>query len=190
MPTSAASRSFSVVLLAGGRGQRMGGRDKGLLPWRERPMIAWLHDQVRPLTDDLIVSCNRNQEAYAPYADHLVGDDSADYPGPLAGIRAALRIARHPLLLVLPCDAPQVDRSLIEELLALAGERPVMAMRDGHWEPLFAVIPRSLLASLEQAWQAGQRSPQRWLHAHHPAALACMPDDPRLSNVNSPQLLE
>lgn len=190
MPTPAPSQSLSVVLLAGGRGQRMGGRDKGLVQWQERPMIAWLHDQVRPLTDDLIISCNRNHEAYAPYADRLVGDDSSDYPGPLAGIRAALQIARHPRLLVLPCDAPKVDRALLDDLLALAGERPVMAKRDGHWEPLFAVIPRSLLPSLEQAWQAGQRSTQRWLQDHHPVALVCASDDPRLSNVNSPQLLQ
>jgi len=168
----------------------MGGRDKGLMTWRGRPMIAWLHDQVRPLTDDLIISCNRNHEAYAPYADRLISDDSSDYPGPLAGIRAALQIAHHPLLLVLPCDAPRVDRALLADLLALAGERPVMAQRDGHWEPLFAVIPVSLLPSLEQAWRDGQRSMQRWLQAHQPAALVCTPDDSRLSNINSAELLE
>lgn len=189
MPATATPQPFSVVLLAGGRGQRMGGLDKGLVHWQARPMIAWLHEVVRPLTDDLIISCNRNQQAYGAYADRLVGDDSADYPGPLAGIRAALQVARHPLLLVLPCDAPRVDRALIESLLALAEDRPVMAQRDGYWEPLFAVIPRRLLPSLERAWQAGERSTQRWLRAHDPAALPCEPDDPRLSNLNSPELL-
>jgi molybdopterin-guanine dinucleotide biosynthesis protein A len=54
-----------VLLLSGGRGQRMGGRDKGLLDWRGRPLIAWLHDLTRPLSDDLIISCNRNTERYA-----------------------------------------------------------------------------------------------------------------------------
>ncbi|KAB0548841.1 molybdenum cofactor guanylyltransferase MobA [Pseudomonas argentinensis] len=189
MPASATPQAFSVVLLAGGRGQRMGGQDKGLVLWRARPMIAWLHQVVRPLTDDLIISCNRNQQAYAPYADRLVGDESADYPGPLAGIRAALQVARHPLLLVLPCDAPRVDRALVERLLALAEDRPVMAQRAGYWEPLFAVIPRRLLPSLEQAWQAGERSTQRWLRAHDPVALRCASEDPRLSNLNSPDLL-
>lgn len=189
MPAPATPKAFSVVLLAGGRGQRMGGQDKGLVHWQARPMIAWLHQVVRPLTDDLIISCNRNQQAYAPYADRLVGDESADYPGPLAGIRAALQVARHPLLLVLPCDAPRIDQGLIESLLALATDRPVMAQRDGYWEPLFAVIPRRLLPSLEQAWQVGQRSTQRWLRDHQPAALICDADDPRLSNLNSADLL-
>ncbi|SHL76767.1 molybdenum cofactor guanylyltransferase MobA [Phytopseudomonas punonensis] len=190
MPAPDPSQPFSVAVLAGGRGQRMGGLDKGLVAWQARPMIAWLHEVVRPLTDDLIISCNRNQDTYAAYADRLVGDDSADYPGPLAGIRAALQVARHPLLLVLPCDAPRVDRALIESLLAVAADGPVMAQRGGYWEPLFAVIPRSLLPSLEQAWQAGERSTQRWLRHHQPAALLCDIDDPRLSNLNSPELLQ
>lgn len=60
----------------------MGGRDKGLLNWRGRPLIAWLHDLTRPLSDDLIISCNRNQEHYAPYADQLVADQEQDFQGP------------------------------------------------------------------------------------------------------------
>lgn len=102
----------------------MGGRDKGLIEWQGLPLIAHLHRLVRPLTDDLIVSCNRNQEHYAVYADRLVSDDSRDFPGPLAGIRAGLAVARHPWLLVLPCDAPRIDRALLETLLQAAGRTP------------------------------------------------------------------
>ena len=63
----------------------MGGRDKGLLNWRGRPLIAWLHDLTKPLSDDLIISCNRNQERYAAFADQLVGDGNQDFAGPLPG---------------------------------------------------------------------------------------------------------
>ena len=101
-----------------------------------------------------------------------------------------MQVARHEQLLILPCDAPRIDRTLIDELLALAGERPVMAQRGGYWEPLFALLPCALLPSLERAWENGQRSPQRWLQAHDPVALNCTDDDSRLSNVNTPQLLE
>lgn len=71
----------SILLLAGGRGQRMGGRDKGLLEWQGRPLIAHLHRLTRSLSDDLIISCNRNRQQYAPYADQLVQDESNDFPG-------------------------------------------------------------------------------------------------------------
>ncbi|WPC03696.1 molybdenum cofactor guanylyltransferase MobA [Pseudomonas benzenivorans] len=189
MPAVTVSPPCSVLLLAGGRGQRMGGRDKGLLDWHGRPLIAWLHDLVRPLTDDLIISCNRNAERYAPFADRLVQDDDRDFQGPLAGIRAGLQVARHPQLLVLPCDAPCLDRALLEALLDKASTHPVMVRQDGYWEPLFCLLPTALGASLEQAWRAGERSPQRWLRELAPLAVDCPPGDPRLANLNTPALL-
>ena len=189
MPAPTTLPRCSVLLLAGGRGQRMGGADKGLLDWQGRPLIAWLHELVRPLTDDLLISCNRNAERYAPFADRLVSDDEADFQGPLAGIRAGLRAARQANVLILPCDAPQLDRPLLEELLNLAGERAVVVRQGEFLEPLFSVIPRALHADLEQAWQAGERSPQRWLRSLDPLTVECPLGDPRLANFNTPDLL-
>jgi molybdopterin-guanine dinucleotide biosynthesis protein A len=189
MPGANTPPTCSVLLLAGGRGQRMGGADKGLLDWQGRPLIAWLHQLVRPLTDDLIISCNRNAERYAPFADSLVADDEADFPGPLAGIRAGLRAARHPQLLILPCDAPQFDNSLMLALLSQAGERAVVIRQGEFLEPLFSVIPRALSSNLELAWQAGERSPQRWLRSINPLVVECPVGDPRLANFNTPELL-
>jgi molybdopterin-guanine dinucleotide biosynthesis protein A len=189
MPAATTLPRCSVLLLAGGRGQRMGGADKGLLDWQGRPLIAWLHELVRPLTDDLLISCNRNTERYAPFADRLVSDDEADFQGPLAGIRAGLRAARQANVLILPCDAPQLDRPLLEALLNLAGERAVVVRQGEFLEPLFSVIPRALHADLEQAWQAGERSPQRWLRRLNPLTVECPLGDPRLANFNTPDLL-
>src|SRR5690606_25755799 len=64
----------SILLLAGGRGRRMGGKDKGWVQWQGMALIEHLHRTVRPLTDDLIISCNRNQDRYADLADQLVHD--------------------------------------------------------------------------------------------------------------------
>ena len=179
----------SILLLAGGRGQRMGGRDKGWVNWQGRALIEHVHAVARPLTDDLIISCNRNQARYAALADQLISDPVADFPGPLIGIIEALRVARHPWLLVLPCDAPLVDRELLQQLHGQAGARPVMLRRDGYWEPLFSLIPTTLLPALQAQWQAGQRSPQRALLEHQPLALECPADDRRLSNFNELAML-
>ncbi|MEO4046445.1 molybdenum cofactor guanylyltransferase MobA [Pseudomonas sp. CAU 1711] len=182
----------SILLLAGGRGQRMGGRDKGLVEWRGRPLIAHLHKVARPLTDDLIISCNRNAERYAAYADRLVTDAEAGFPGPLAGILAGLACARHEWMLVLPCDAPQVDEALIARLreTALAAPAAPTLLRQGQqWQPMFCLLPRSLLPALQQAWRDGQRSPLRALLQLHGQPCDCTPDDPRLSNLNRPDLL-
>ncbi|WP_070344600.1 molybdenum cofactor guanylyltransferase MobA [Pseudomonas aeruginosa] len=191
MPDSALP-PCSILLLAGVRGQRMGGRDKGLIEWQGLPLIAHLHRLVRPLTDDLIVSCNRNQERYAAYADRLVSDDSRDFPGPLAGIRAGLAVARHPWLLVLPCDAPRIDRALLETLLQAAGRtpaRPWMLRCGGQWEPLFSLIPTHLAEEIEHAWRQGDRSPRHVLLPLGAEAIELAAGDPRLANLNTPELL-
>ncbi len=180
----------SILLLAGGRGQRMGGRDKGWIRWGDHALIEHVQGVARPLTDDLIISCNRNQDRYRTLADQLVSDPTHDFPGPLIGIIEALKVARHPYLLVLPCDAPKVDHQLLEQLHRHAGPRPVMARQGGYWQPLFSLLPVSLLPFLQEQWQAGQRSIQRALRELEPVALECPPDDPRLSNFNEPDLLK
>ncbi|EPJ8759251.1 molybdenum cofactor guanylyltransferase MobA, partial [Pseudomonas putida] len=155
----------SILILAGGRGQRMGGRDKGLVAWQGEPLVAHVQRVVRPLSDDLVISCNRNQEAYRTYADQLVGDAEADFPGPLAGVIAGLKVARHEWMVVLACDAPLVDRDLIEALsrLAVASDSAAMVRQGGFWQPMFSVLPRRILPMLEQAWAAGERSLQKAL---------------------------
>lgn len=189
MPTPNALANCSVLLLSGGRGQRMGGQDKGLLHWHGRPLIAWLHELARPLSDDLIISCNRNNERYAPYADQLVADQEQDFQGPLAGIRAGMAAARHPQMLVLPCDAPLVDAALLDALLAQAGSRPVVVRQGAYWQPLFCLLPTHLRDDLERAWQSGERSPQSWFGRLDPIAVDCPLDDPRLANLNTPEIL-
>ncbi|WP_122302546.1 molybdenum cofactor guanylyltransferase MobA [Pseudomonas amygdali] len=192
MNVPAALPPCSILLLAGGRGQRMGGRDKGLIEWQGKVLIEHLHRRTRPLTDDLIISCNRNIERYAHYADQLVQDDDADFNGPLAGIRAALPLARHKWLLVLPCDVPLVDEPLLQALREKAvecPERPIMVREGQHWQPLLCMIPIAHAATLEAAWQAGERSPRRALEPLQPVALQLEAGDPRLANLNTPCLL-
>lgn len=182
----------SILLLAGGRGQRMGGQDKGLLEWQGEPLIAHLHRKTRSLSDDLIISCNRNMERYARYADQLVHDDQGDFPGPLAGIRAGLKAARHDFLMVLPCDVPRIDAALLQSLRETASaqpEKPVMVRHGDHWEPLLCLIPVALSDVFEDAWNAGERSPGRIMRKLDASALQCPDNDPRLANLNTPQLL-
>src|SRR5690606_29999700 len=149
------------------------------------------HEVVRPLTGDLIISCNRNAERYAAFADRLVSDAEGDFPGPLAGILAGLAVARHDLL-VLPCDAPLVDAALLLQLRSCALEhpgRPLMVRQGEQWQPLFALLPLNLLDALRQAWHAGERSPLRTLLRLDARPCPCAEDDPRLANLNTPELL-
>ena len=169
----------------------MGGRDKGLLVWKDKPLIAHVQAIVRPFTDDLIISCNRNAARYRAYADQLVEDSQKDFPGPLAGVLAGLAVAHHPWLLVLACDAPNIDGALIKAMLEArpATGAALMIQQAGQWQPMFSLIPTALLPQLKQAWDDGERSLLRALLKHELMALACADDDLRLSNFNTPEWL-
>lgn len=182
----------SILLLAGGRGQRMGGLDKGLVNWQGRPLIGHVQAVARPLTDDLIISCNRNLDRYRPYADRLVSDHEADYPGPLAGVLAGLAVARHAWVVLLACDAPRIDRLLIDDLRLAASrhDQAAMVRQGGYWQPMFSVVPRGALEALQRAWDSGERSLQRVLMGLGVQAVDCREDDARLDNFNSPQWLQ
>lgn len=189
MPKYPLFSNCSIVLLAGGRGQRMGGQDKGWVAWQGKALIEHMQRVVRPLTDDLIISCNRNQERYQALADQIVSDPSLDFTGPLVGIISALKVARHPFLMVLPCDAPRIDQALLQQLFQQAGERPVLLRHKGYWQPLFSIIGRTQLGQLQHFWNTGQRSPKHALLELNPLAIDCADDEQRLANFNDPSVL-
>ena len=190
MPNYPLFSNCSIALLAGGRGQRMGGQDKGWVTWQGHALIEHMQRVVRPLTDDLIISCNRNHERYQHLTDQLVSDPNQDFTGPLIGILSALKVARHEYLMVLPCDAPRIDQALLQQLYQQAGERPALFMHQGHWQPLFSIIATAQLSALEQLWQAGERSPKHALLQLNPVAIHCAADEHRLANFNDPSVLQ
>lgn len=190
MPKYPLFSNCSIVLLAGGRGQRMGGQDKGWVIWQGQALIEHMQQVVRPLTDDLIISCNRNHKRYQSLADQLVSDPDQDFTGPLVGIISALKVACHPYVIVLPCDAPRIDQALLTQLYQAAGERPAMLQHQGHWQPLFSIIPTEQLNTLQNLWNAGERSPKHALLKLNPVAIHCPDSEQRLANFNDPSVLQ
>ncbi|MEQ1593425.1 MAG: molybdenum cofactor guanylyltransferase MobA [Thiobacillaceae bacterium] len=112
--------SCAAVILAGGRGTRMVGADKGLIAYQHRPLVEWVLDALRPQVDDILISANRNLETYAGYGYRVVPDTLPDFPGPLAGVLAAMHAATTEWLLVVPCDTPHLPADLAQRLLAAA----------------------------------------------------------------------
>lgn len=178
----------SALLLAGGQGSRLGGRDKGLMPWQGRPVAAHLAAQSRKVAHELLISCNRNQAVYQQWADQLVGDDEPGFPGPLMGILAGLQACAGSHLLVLPCDLPWLDSALLELLRDQAQSqpgRPCLVRAGEQWQPLLTVIPKALLPALQTAWIEGQRSPLRWLLNQSHSVVQVPSGDSRLHNANT-----
>lgn len=139
-----ADGAITGLVLAGGRGSRLGGRDKGLVEFRRRPMLDYVLAALRPQVDEVLISANRHLDWYRATGCRVVTDAEGDFGGPLAGILAGLRAVHTPYLVVVPCDGPLLARDLVARLRAACVGRsePIAAACDGErLHPTFALIP-------------------------------------------------
>lgn len=116
-----ANNLLSGLILAGGEGRRMAGRDKGLICLAQKPLVEYAIDCITPLVDDLTISCNRNRELYQGYQLDCIVDNKMDKKsefsqGPMAGLAAGLQHAKHDWLLVMPCDTPLMTTQIMAQL--------------------------------------------------------------------------
>lgn len=153
---------ITAVILAGGLATRLGGVDKGLQPFRQRPLIEHVLDRLTPQVGAILINCNRHTERYAAYGLPLIPDRLTGFPGPLAGLHAALHAATRPLVLTVPCDAPFIPDDLAARLLAALADGEASVACTPARQPVFALYRRLLLARLEAALAAGIRPVRRW----------------------------
>src|SRR3954468_17579708 len=104
------------IVLAGGQGSRMGGVDKGLQPFRGRPMVAHVLERLAPQVQAILVNANRNVEAYEALGHRVIADEIAGFAGPLAGFERGLAHASTPLVVTAPCDSPFLPLDLVARL--------------------------------------------------------------------------
>lgn len=178
------------VILAGGQGRRMGGRDKGLVDFQGRPLIEWVLAVVEPQVEAVLINANRNQARYGDYGHPVVTDALGDYQGPLAGFAAAMARVDTPLMLTVPCDGPMLPGDLAARLRAglEAGQAEIAVAHDGdRMQPVYALLRTDLLPSLEAFLGEGERKIDRW-YARHRMVTVDFSDRPEtFANLNSPE---
>jgi len=108
-----ARSEITGLLLAGGRALRMGGIDKGLIPFQGKPLIEHAINRLGPQVANLVINANRNQTVYSQYGYPIVADENQDYAGPLAGYLAGLKVCNTPYLMTAPCDSPLFPTDLV-----------------------------------------------------------------------------
>jgi molybdenum cofactor guanylyltransferase len=156
----------SGIVLAGGQGRRMGGVDKGLQLLRGRPMAQWVLERLAPQVDEVLINCNQNLDAYARFGQRLVPDEVGGFAGPLAGLHAVLKVAKHALVVTVPCDSPFLPADLVSRLNASLRDHDLAVAKTLEQpHPVFALMKRQVRESLEAFLAAGGRKIDAWYAA-------------------------
>ena len=170
------------LLLAGGRIRRMG-MDKANLPYGRESEPQWkrMVRRMQPLCEEL--------EGYEAGDGEFIEDGPVSL-GPLTGLLAAHAQFPGKAWLVVACDLPLLDGTILENLLSHRGEAPAIAYtsaNDGLPEPLCTVYEPAFFPVLEAAMQADIRCPRKILLRNpDKTRLLELPRKDALENANTP----
>ena len=184
------------LIVCGGRGSRMGGVDKGLQNFKGMPLALHALMRLSPQVGPVLINANRNLAAYESFGVPVWPDPLADFQGPLAGWLAGIERCETPYLVVVPCDSPHFPADLVQCLAdALVHEDADIAMAATREEgrvqvqPVFCLLKASLLESLLQYLNAGERKIDRWT-AQHRCAQVVFDDAQAFANANTLEELQ
>jgi molybdenum cofactor guanylyltransferase len=193
------------IVLAGGRGSRMGGVDKGLQSYKGTSLIKHTLLGLQPQVGQLLINANRNLDIYhafgAEFSAEVLTDNLADFAGPLAGFLVGLQHCKTPLLMTVPCDTPRFPADLTSRLAeALVQQHADIAMVSSpddegilRHQPVFCLIRKELMESLQAFTLAGGRKIGAWAAQHKLARVDFNQahDDPKaFYNANTLQDLQ
>ena len=181
----------TAIVLAGGRARRMGGDDKGLIEVGGRAMVQWVTTAMAEQCATVMVSANRNVERYHELTGcRVLTDMNDDFAGPLAGMIAGLSSCQTPFLACVPCDSPLVAVDLVSRLKKALCERDAeLAVADDgeRIQPVFVLLRRELLASMQAFVHGGGRKIDTWYEQHN-TVRAAFGDRPEMfDNINTPE---
>jgi molybdenum cofactor guanylyltransferase len=195
------TQGITAVILAGGRGSRMGGVDKGLQNFNGVPLALHTLLRLSPQVGDVMINANRNLEAYESFGAPVWPDstDMGDYAGPLAGFMTGLQHCQTPYLLTVPCDTPLFPHDLVARLAdAMADSDIDFAVasapeEDGQSrpQPVFCLMGTDMLESLQRFTQSGGRKIDAWTAPHKVAHVPFnLPGDDAQAFFNANSLVE
>ena len=163
------TEKITGIVLAGGRGTRMGGVDKGLVLLQNQPLVQHIINRLLPQVDEIIISANREITQYKALGFTVLEDDIAttneQFAGPLAGIHLGLTHSQHDYILTVPCDSPFLPIDLAPRLMQgmLDNKAEIaVASSDGNAHPVFCLCKTTLLASLNDYLAQGGRKVSSW----------------------------
>jgi molybdopterin-guanine dinucleotide biosynthesis protein A len=190
-------QDITGLILAGGRGSRMGGVDKGLQNHHGMPLAMHALLRLAPQVGQILINANRNLGAYESMGVPVWPDTLADYAGPLAGFLTGLERCETRYLVTVPCDSPLFPSDLVARLAqALEADDAEIAMAatrddDGalQVQPVFCLMKTELIESLVRFTQGGQRKIDKWTALHRCVEVP-FDDALAFANANTPDELK
>ncbi len=187
--------NITGLLLSGGEGRRMGGQDKGMVPWQGIPMAQWVLNALAAVATPVLISANRSLPDYEKLAPGHVCEDPPELKGqgPLAGLLTGMKQAARlgaKAVLVSPCDTPEITPEALSDLINAwrqAPEKPVIAGCKGRVHPLHGVYPVALAPLLEQQLKNGNRRVMVFAEAAGVTTLKCDNAAEAFKNRNRPE---
>lgn len=179
------------LILAGGRGTRMGTVDKGLQMFRGMPMALHVMLRLSPQVGTLMINANQNLAPYEAFGVPVWPDQFQGFAGPLAGMQTGLAHCETEFMVTAPCDSPFLPEDLVERLAtALAAEQADLAVavtgegdnRQAH--PVFCLMKTSLHEHLTDFLQGGGRKIDAWYTSLKVTEVS-FPDEDAFRNINT-----
>ncbi len=187
--------NITAVILAGGKGRRLEGQDKGLVLYKGKTLIQHVIERIQPQVGNIVINANRNKETYADYGYPIISDEMNGFQGPLAGFSTAMKMVETDYIVTLPCDGPSLPLDLVSRMLTKLNtfsdvSNCIAVAHDGEWlQPVHALIPVVLIDSLEEFLANGDRKIDLW-YAKHDLVLVDFSDQPdAFFNINKKEQL-
>ena len=180
--------SVTGLILAGGKGSRMGGVDKGLQAFRGKRLVDHVYERLAPQVGGVIVNANQNQEAYRTLGVRVVSDAISGFAGPLAGFHAGLSVSKRPFLVSVPCDSPFLAADLVERLYARideTGAELAVAKTGDQPHPVFSLMRRGVLDHLSDFLKGGGRKIDAWYATLTVVEVVFDDEADAFSNINT-----
>jgi len=175
---------ISCIVLAGGRGKRIRGNDKGLQPYRNKRLVEHVIEKISPQVDEIIISANRNLTEYRNLGLPVITDNNDRFDGPLAGIASALPGCTHQWVLVVPCDMPDLPENLVASMWQHTKYSRLVTVSANNRLQLILLMHRNLLASINESLGDNQRTVMRWVDSiDH--SIVVMDNEPHFHNINT-----
>ena len=192
MSIPANKSTIAGVVLAGGRGMRMNNQDKGLIHFKNRPMISYALEALSSVCKHIFINANRNLIDYEAFGFTVITDQTHSFDGPLAGILTTLIHTDAELLVVMPCDTPYFKAEHLQQLLTARAMPDVdiaVAFDGVQLQPIFLVLKTSLAQNLHGYLASGQRKVGGWLEPLNSVYVDFSLEPSIFINVNTPDEL-